>query len=156
MKQVIAGHARLLAVATACVALGAGAGVIASAGAASSTPSHGSAGAHQPAHGPRAARHVRLLRRAVSGDLVVHTKQGFRTVSLQRGKVDSVSGSRLTLTEGTRKAAYRSVTVTIPSDARVRDNGKRASLSSVTAGQRVLVVRAPRRTFVIARTPASG
>jgi hypothetical protein len=35
----------------------------------------------------------------------------------------------------------------------VRDDKQKSSLSSVKAGQRVLVVTAPNRTLVIARTP---
>ena len=97
-----------------------------------------------------------LLRRAVQGDAVVRTASGFGTVSFERGTVKSVSGAQLTLTEGTRRASYRSVTVTIPTDARIRDDGTRGDLSSLKAGQRVLVITAPRRTFVIARTPTAG
>jgi hypothetical protein len=74
-------------------------------------------------------------------------------VSFQRGTITSISGARLTLTEGTRRASYRSVTVTLPAQAAVRDDGKRASLSSVTPGQRVLVIHTPRRTFVLSHTP---
>jgi hypothetical protein len=154
MKRLISGHARLLTVAIACVALGAGAGVIASAGA---SPSKSSSGASQSQPGRRLGHRARLLRRTVSGQIVIHTKDGFRTVSLERGTITSVSGSTLTLTEGTRNASYKTATVTIPSDARIRDNGQSAERSSLRVGQRVLVVQAPRRTFVIARTPpASG
>ena len=78
---------------------------------------------------------------------------GFPTVTFERGKVDSVNGQQLTITEGTAKASYKTVTLTIPASAPVRDDRQTASLSSVKAGQRVLVVTAPRRTFVIARTP---
>jgi len=38
----------------------------------------------------------------------------------------------------------------------VRDNRQTASLSEVKAGQRVLVLTAPRRTYVIAHTPKAG
>jgi hypothetical protein len=158
MKSLITRHRRALALAITCVAVGVGIGAITSAGATTTTAaSSAKAGSAQvrARHG-RLRRDRRLLRRAVQGDVVVHTASGFGTVSFQRGTVTSVSGAQLTLTEGTRKASYRSVTVTIPASAVVRDDGKRASLSSVTAGQRVLVMHAPRRTFVVARTPASN
>jgi hypothetical protein len=152
MKHLISRHYRLLTVAIACVALGVGISAITSAGAASTKSS-----THSGARLGRFGRRAGIVRRAVTGQIVVHTKRnGFQTVSFQRGKVDSVSGASLTLTEGTRQASYRSVTVTIPADARIRDNGSRTGLSSLEAGQRVLVVTGPRRTFVIARTPKSG
>jgi hypothetical protein len=159
MKSLIARHRRGLALAVTCVAVGVGIGTITSAGASTTTTSASSAKA---SHATVEARHgrlrhrARLLRRAVQGDVVVRTASGFGTVSFQRGTVTSVSGTQLTLTESTRKASYRSVTVTIPAQAVVRDNRKRASLSSVTSGQRVLVIHAPHRTFVLAHTPVRG
>lgn len=90
------------------------------------------------------------------GDVVVHTPHGFATVTLDRGVVKSVSGDRLTLTEGTPKATYKTVTLTVPSTARVRDNRQKATMSSVKPGQRVIVAKLPRRTVVIARTPKHG
>jgi hypothetical protein len=145
-------HTRLLLVAICCIAGGAGASVIAGAGAATSSTHHTAtkgAKAAKAGHKGLAA----LARRSVSAQLVVHTKQGFQTVTLDRGVVDSVSGQQLTLTEGTPKATYKAVTLTIPSTARVRDDRQKSTLSAVTPGQRVLVVQAPKRTLVIARTP---
>ena len=80
-----------------------------------------------------------LARRSVSGQFVVHTKQGFQTVTLDRGVVDSVTGQQLKLTEGTPKATYKTVTLTIPATARVRDDRQKSTLSAVKPGQRVLV-----------------
>jgi hypothetical protein len=144
-------HSKIAVVAVSCAALGAGAGAVASAGAA-----NGSSPGPRAAHGFRARALMRVARRAVEGQLVVPTKTGFATVSFQRGVVDSVSGQQLTLTEGTRTASYKTVTVTIPAGARVRDDRQVASLGSLTRGQRVLVVHAPKRTFVIAHTPKVG
>ena len=145
-------HSRLLAVAICCVAVGAGVSAIASAGAATtSSPSKASA-AHAKAH----KGGLRRFARAVQGSAVVRTKTGFSTVTFERGKVDSVSGQQLTIAEGTRKATYKTVTVTVPANAVVRDNRQKASLSDVKAGQRVLVLTAPKRTYVIARTPKAG
>jgi len=141
-------------VAISCAILGAGASVIASAGAATSGSSSAATGtAHHARAGLRARR---LLARAVSGDVVVATKSGFATVTFNRGSVQSVSGQQLTLNDGTRKTTYKTVTLTIPSNARVRVNGKRSTLSEVKPGQRAFVVEGPRNTLVIARDTTSG
>ncbi len=141
-------HSRLLLVAVCCVAVGAGASVIAGAGAATS-PAHKADKSHKGHTGGLR----RIARRTVHGQFVIHTKAGFRTVTVDRGVVDSVSGQQLKITEGTRTATYKTVILTIPADAVVRDDKQKSSLSSVEAGQRVLVVTAPKRTLVIARTP---
>ena len=147
-------HWRLLLVALCCTGAGAGFSAIATAGAASGKPA-------QTAHVAGRGHHrrgglTRLARRAVHADVVIHTRSGFVTATLDRGKVDSVSGQQLKLTEGTKRATYKTVTLTIPASARVRDDRQRASLSAVKPGQRVLVLQAPKRTFVIARTPKAG
>ena len=77
-------------------------------------------------------------------------------VTVDRGAVDSVSGNQLTLTEGTVKQTYKTVTLTIPAEATVRDDKQAARLSSLRTGQRVVVVSAPQRTFVVAPTPHQG
>jgi hypothetical protein len=138
-------HGRLLVVAVCCVALGAGVSAIATAGAATGTSAH-------PRVAARRGALRRFAARAVHGTVIVRTRSGFGTVNFDRGTVDSVSGQQLTLTEGTAKASYKTVTLTIPSTARVRDNRQKATLSDVKAGQRVIVVQAPKQTFVIAHT----
>jgi hypothetical protein len=149
----IRSHSRLLLVAICCVAAGAGISAIATAGAAtSSSSSHSTAAKHAKAH----RGGLRRLARAVQGSAVVRTKDGFSTVTFERGKVGSVSGNQLTVIEGTRKATYKTVTVTVPAGALVRDNRQKATLSAVKPGQRVLVLNAPKRTVVIARTPKAG
>jgi hypothetical protein len=145
-------HSRLLLVAVCCVAAGAGISAIAAAGAATGTSSPHAAAKHAKAR----KGGQRLLARAVQGSAVVRTAHGFATATFARGKVDAVSGQRLTITEGTRKAAYKTVTVTVPADAVVRDDRQKATLSAVKTGQRVLVLTAPQRTYVIARTPKAG
>lgn len=139
-------HVAVVGVAVSCLGVGAAASAIATAGAASPSPSPSSA------HVLRHRRWARIP--GVHAELVVHTRSGFQTITADRGFVDSVSGETLTLREGTRTATYKTVTLTIPAGARVRNNGKRAPLSSVSAGEHVLVVRGPARTWVIARTPA--
>ena len=145
-------HSRRLLVAVCCVAAGAGISAIATAGASTSTPSpHGAA-----KHAKARKGGLRLLARAVQGSAVVRTAHGFATATFARGKVAGVSGQRLTITEGTRKAAYKTVTMTVPANAVVRDDRHKATLSAVKTGQRVLVLTAPKRTYVIARTPKGG
>ncbi len=145
-------HSRLLLVAVCCIAVGGGISAIATAGAATSNPSSHAAAKH--AKQGRAG--LRRLLHAVQGSAVVRTADGFANVTFERGKVDSVSGQQLTITEGTPKATYKTVTVTVPAGAVVRDNRQKATLSDVKAGQRVLVLTAPKRTYVIARTPKAG
>jgi hypothetical protein len=150
-------HSQLLLVAVCCIALGAGASLIASAGAAtggsghaghSKHGKHGKAGKAGKAGGLRG-----FASRAVHGSVVVHAKQGFVTVTFDRGKVDSVNGRQLMITEGTKKAVYKTVTLDIPANALVRDNRQKATLAAVKPGQRVAVIKGPKRTLVVARTP---
>ncbi len=141
---------RLVALSAACVAVGAGISAIAAAGA--STPS---ATTH-PRHAHRGRFGVgRELRRAVHGDVLVATRTGFVTVTFDRGIIQSVKGQQLTLTEG-RKSTTKTVTLTIPANARIRENGHKAALSSLAAGQRAVVVQTPKRTVVRARTARHG
>jgi len=143
---------RLIALGASCVAIGAGASAVASAGAATQSATTHPHHAHRThAHRGRFAPR-RAVRRAVHGDLLLATKKGFVTVTWDRGIVQSVNGQQLTLTEG-RKTTTRTVTLTIPSNARIRDNGHKATLSQVSRGQRVFVVHGPTRTLVRARTP---
>lgn len=146
--QFVHRHIKVIAVGLACAAAGAGASAVAVAGA-STTPT-GTRAAHRGL-GPRA-----LVRRTVQGDLVLATRKGFVHVKVARGLVKSVSGNQLTLTEGTRKASYATVQLTLPARTRVRDNRQKATLSAVKPGQRALVVQAPKRALVIAHTPRKG
>jgi hypothetical protein len=143
-------HFRLITLGAACVAIGAGASAIATAGA--SGPSTATAARHA-VRGRSGLR--RTLKRAAHGDLQVATKTGFVTVSFDRGVVKSVSGQQLTLTEG-RKSTTKTVTLTIPASARVRVNRHKSTLANVTAGQHAVVLQAPKRTIVIARTRRGG
>jgi hypothetical protein len=146
MNRYIHRHLRLGAVGLTCAALGAGASAIATAGAATSSPTHSG---HLARHGGLAPR--RLLRRTVHADLVVWTKDGFANITVDRGTVKSVSGDQLTLAEGTPKHAYKTVQLTLPAKTRVRDNGRPGTLSA-RAGQHAIVVQGPHRALVIARS----
>lgn len=156
--QFLRKHLKLVTVAAACVAIGAAGSAIASAGAASTTSTTSTtAKATKATKATKAARArgagARALeRRAVHANVVVATKSGFATVTIDRGFVQSVSGQQLTIREGSAKATYKTVTLTIPSNAKVRDNRQVSKLPALTAGQRVSVVQAPQRTWVIARS----
>jgi hypothetical protein len=152
-------HSRLLVVAVACLAIGAGASAIATAGAASPANARLSRHLLRDGHGLDRLRAdgLRLVaRRAVHGDLVVRTRNGFVTITFDRGTVGSVGGQQLTINEGTPKATYKQVVLTIPSNAVVRDNRQKAMLSQLQQGQRVIVVQTPSRTVVVAHTPKAG
>jgi len=154
-------HLTLFAVSACSIAVGIGISSITTAGAAStSKASHASKAAHvrkasRLGHGRSHMRELRLLAsRAVEGDVVVSTANGFETVSFERGLVASVSGQQLTMTEQTKTATYKTVTLTIPAGTVIRDNGaKLSSLASLTQGQRVFVFTGVKRTLVVARTP---
>ncbi len=143
---------RLVLVAGSCLAIGAGASAIASAGATTTAGTAATAGAHAKVHPNRHG----LMHRAVHGDLVVATKTGFKTVTFDRGLVKAVNGQQLTLQEGTKKATYKTVTLTIPANARVRDDHQQTTLANVKPGQRASVVQLPKRTIVVAHTPRTG
>lgn len=145
MSKHIRTYWKLLAVALGCLAAGAAASAIASAGASTTAGSSAKAARAGAGRG-------RLLRRAVHGDVVVATASGYATVTFDRGTVQSVSGRQLTLRDGRRSSTYKTVTLTIPASARVRDNRKPATLADVKPGQRAVVIQAPKRTLVIARS----
>jgi hypothetical protein len=145
-------HLKLVTVAATCVAIGAAGSAIATAGAASNATTTKTS---SPTAGParvRGAGARAIERRAIHAEAVVATKTGFATVTLDRGFVQSVSGRQLTIREGTKNATYRTVTLAIPSNAKVRDDRRASALSALTPGQRVAVVQGPKRTWVIARS----
>jgi preprotein translocase subunit YajC len=87
----------------------------------------------------------------VHADAVVpNGSGGFTTITLDRGTVQTVSGQDLTITEGTATATYKTVTLTIPSGAKVARNGASASLSSLKKGDTAIVVQGLKGTHVIA------
>jgi len=62
-----------------------------------------------------------------------------------------VSGNRLTIREGTRTRTYRTLSITVPSNARIRNAGHPAALSQLTPGEHVLVTQGTPRMRVVAR-----
>ncbi len=151
-------HLKLITVAAACVAIGAAGSAIATAGAASTgttTATRAAAGRIRRTPRPRAPAAPASARSSAAPSRRTWSwppRRGFATVTIDRGFVQSVSGQQLTIREGTKKATYKTVTLTIPSNAKVRENRQASTLSALTAGQRVAVVQAPQRTWVIARS----
>jgi hypothetical protein len=147
--------AKLAAVLMSCAAIGAAAAAVGSASSPSTTAAaaKGHRGTPRLLRGhPGLKRAAFAVRRAVHAEAVVPRADGsFATLTFDRGKVQSVSGQELKITEGTAKATYKTVTLTIPANARVRVNGARAALSDVKAGQRVQVAQTPKATLVVAR-----
>lgn len=137
--------------------IGGAVGYAASASGAST--SHGAKTNHSAsAHSAKAARRqAGRLSRAVSLTAVVPSGHGhFATLSIERGTLTSVSGQTLTLREGTVRADYKTVTVTLPSTAVVRLSGAPSSLTALSPGERVAIVQGPRKTTVVARPPRSA
>jgi hypothetical protein len=145
---------RTAAIGATCAMAGAAAGI---AGTSAATPSNTKhPGLHRwlelaPLGGPGAAM-------AIAGDAAgppVHSdavvpdeKGGFDTITMDRGTFSSLSGEQLTIAEGTKSATYKTVTLTIPSDATVRRNGETAQLSDIKSGDSVIVLQSPKGTFV--------
>ncbi len=158
MVKQIQRHAKVVAVGALSAGMAAGAGAIATAGA-TTTHSHSNmrppARAGMPHPGPRGALPPGV-RPAVHGQIVVPTKTGFATVTFDRGTIKSVSGQQLVVTEGTPKRTYQTVTLTIPSSAVVRLDGKSASLDSLPIGDHVMVVQGPNKTRVLAHDRGMG
>src|SRR3954452_14897501 len=91
----------------------------------------------------------RFAKGPVHAELVVPTRGGdFKTVTVDRGLVQETGTDSLTIKEGTRTATYKTVTLTIPSDAKIRRNRDDAQLSDLQQGDYVTVVQAAGKTFV--------
>lgn len=100
--------------------------------------------AAQPGPGRRQAQGHRLrgmdrrglLARLEHGQLTLQTKQGDRTIDLQRGTVSSVSPTSISVTSPDKFAG----TYTIDSSTKVRTRTGLVSASSIHTGDTVLVV----------------
>ena len=136
---------RLAVVIGLCALAGAAAGIAGSAAAPSSKAKKGNS--------TRRADHPRGFHgRAVHANAVVLNKagNGFITVTEDNGKVKSVSGDQLTITEGVGNVTYKDVTLTIPSNATIARNFAKAQLSALKAGDFVHVSQSSDGTFVLA------
>jgi hypothetical protein len=138
---------RTLALAAVCTTIGAGGAL--------GTDAIGSFARGDSHRGAFAAHGGAALLHAVHAEAVVPKRDGtFATVVLDRGVVKAVDGRDLTITEGTRTHTYKDVTLTIPSDAKIRVAGKPdATLADVAVGMRAVVAQLPARTLVIAAPP---
>jgi hypothetical protein len=128
-----------------CALAGAAAGIAGSAaapsGKAKRSDSSRHAGLRWGRHGP-----------AVHADAVVLNRagNGFITQTEDNGKVKSVSGNQLTVTEGVGNVTYKDVTLTIPSNATIVRNFNKAQLSALKAGDFVHVSQSSDGTVVFA------
>ncbi len=104
------------------------------------------------ATGKRPRGELARLRRAVSITAVVPDGKGtFAPLSIERGTLVAVTGNSISLREGNARASYKTVSISLPSDTVVRLARKPASLSALSAGERIVVVQGPTRTTVAAR-----
>ena len=135
-------HSRMrkIGAAAACAAVGAIAGIAGSAAApANSTKARGVATAVAGMPAPPGAVIFKLGGPAVHSVEIVPNKagDGFETVTQDSGTVKSVSGTSITITEGTDKATYATPTVTVAADATVERNFKTAKLADLQPGDHV-------------------
>jgi hypothetical protein len=137
-----------------CAALSAG-GVVAASAAGSGGTSHTGSSAPAGVPGPHGGGGF-----AVHAEEVVPNKGGtaFITQTEDNGTVVSVSGDQLTIKEGTKSLAYKTVTLTIPSGATISRNGTKAALTDFKAGDRVRVTSSSDGTSVFGgdKAPQGG
>ena len=140
---------RALAAIAACALLGAGLGIAGAGAATSTTKARSSQSTTTNANRPPDA-----MRRGmeVHAEEVVLNKAGdkFITETEDNGIVKSVSGSDLTITEGTKTVTYKDVTISIADGATIMRNGKTAQLSDLKAGDHVHVSQSSDGTTVLA------
>jgi hypothetical protein len=149
---------RLALVGALCATVGA-AGGIASSGAAKKSKSSTAKsttttqnGARRGPGGPGGAGGPGMHGREVHAEAVVLNKAGtaFITETEDNGTVASVSGDQLAIKEGTKTVTYKTVTVTVPSDATVYRNGKKAALTALKTGDHVHVSQSSDGVLVFA------
>jgi hypothetical protein len=142
-----------IAVATTCAFIGA-AGGIASSGAASSTKAS-TAAAKSSANSGGRPDHGRGGAPAVHSESVQLNKAGtaFITVTRDEGTVTAVSGSDVTLHEGTTTVSYKDLTVTVAAGATVTRNDAAAALTDIKVGDRVSITQSSDGTQVRAFDP---
>jgi hypothetical protein len=79
---------------------------------------------------------------------------GFDTVTSDSGKLTSVDGNNLNITEGTDKAKYKDVSIDAGDSPTVVRNHAKATLGDLKAGDHVTVFKGPKGTFVMAEDDA--
>jgi hypothetical protein len=93
----------------------------------------------------------------VHSELVVPNADGtgFDTITEDAGKLTTVDGNTLNITEGTDKAKYKDVSIDVGSSPTVIRNGATATLGDLKADDQVRVIRGtPKGTIVIAEDAA--
>lgn len=148
---------QVIAVGATCAVVGAGAGIAGSMAAPKSKQSssaQGTTGAtgSTGAKGKRGKRgrgfhlpggHLRRGGFPIHSEMVVPKRSGsgFTTVTTDAGKLKSVDGNTLTVTEGTDTEVYKTVDIDVGGSAKVHRNGKTAKVSDLKAGDFVLVAK---------------
>jgi hypothetical protein len=145
---------RMGAVGAVCALVGGAAGIAASS-ASSPTPTKAAGAPAVTVQGPGPQFGLGPLADAagppVHSENVLPNKKGaFDTLTMDRGSFSSLSGEKLTITEGTKTATYKTLTLTIPSGASVTRNGVAAKLSDLKSGDTVMVAQSPQGTDVAA------
>lgn len=135
----------------ACAAVGAAGGIAGSAAApgkksATSRTGTTASGANARTRPPRGGPG----HRAVHAEAVVLNQAGtaFITVTSDSGKVKSVSGRDVTITEAVGSVTYKDVTITLPADAKIERNGNTATVDDLNADDRIHVDQSSDGTFV--------
>ena len=161
------GWKKVGAVGSACAVLGAAGGIVGNAAAPTSNSDSASKaksrsgpdfdmrrGLRGNSHGPPFAGGGP----PVHSEAVVPNEDGddFETVTSDSGKVKAVSGSELSVTSGTDRADYKDVTIDVADNAVIRRNGRKADLSDLKPGDRVHVLQAQSRAFVMAHDAATA
>jgi len=143
-------HTAWVTVAAVSVLIGA-AGGIASSGAATS-PVEADAKAKTVSAATTARRADRRRAHPVHNEAVVLNTAGteFITATSDHGTIKAISGSVLTVHEGTDAVAYEDVEVSIASGAAVRRNGAKAALAELMVGDNVHVTSSEDGTTVVA------
>ena len=140
------------AVGAACLAVGAGGGILGDAGAKEHGAQRGQHG--QQAQGAKHAKGgAKRLARAVHVEAVVPGKEGFRTITIDRGFLTARDGAQLTLRQGTPKKTWRTQTFTVPAGAKVRRDRASATLDDLKTGDIVRIVHGAKKTRVLAHPP---
>jgi hypothetical protein len=77
----------------------------------------------------------------------------FITVTRDEGTVTAISGSDITLHEGTTTVAYKDATITLPSGTTVTRDGATAAVTDIKVGDRVSISSSSEATTVRASDP---
>jgi hypothetical protein len=143
---------RTSAVGALCAVAGGAAGIAGTSASSSRTPGAANFGHRHGFLGFGAGPLADAAGPPVHSDAVVPNKSGgFDTITMDRGSFSSLSGDKLTITEGTKTATYKTVTLTIPPGATIRRNDQKAQLPDLKAGDEVTVLQNPKATIVLAR-----